>query len=100
MDTQITTTRQRVWVTTAEACTALGMSRETLRQLRLRGVLTPGKHYRSWGCTQGRGRCSGTWKTCRPPSRAGAAGICSTENHKLDVGSSLYGRSGTAQGVP
>ena len=44
MDTQITTTRQRVWVTTAEACTALGMSRETLRQLRLRGVLTPGKH--------------------------------------------------------
>ena len=31
------------------------MSRETLRQLRLRGVLTPGKHYRRWGCTQGRG---------------------------------------------
>ena len=30
------------------------MSRETLRQLRLRGVLTPGKHYRCWGCTQGR----------------------------------------------
>ena len=24
------------------------------RQLRLRGVLTPGKHYRRWGCTQGR----------------------------------------------
>jgi hypothetical protein len=50
-----TSGRQRVWVTTAEACTALGMSRETLRQLRLRGVLTPGKHYRRWGCTQGRG---------------------------------------------
>ena len=50
-----TTGRHRVWVTTAEACTALGMSRETLRQLRLRGVLTPGKHYRRWGCTQGRG---------------------------------------------
>jgi len=47
--------RHRVWVTTAEACAALGMSRETLRQLRLRGVLTPGKHYRRWGCTQGRG---------------------------------------------
>jgi hypothetical protein len=31
------------------------MGRETLRQLRLRGVLTPGKHYRRWGCTQGRG---------------------------------------------
>lgn len=30
------------------------MSRETLRQLRLRGVLTPGKHYRRWGCTQAR----------------------------------------------
>ncbi|MEA5424696.1 helix-turn-helix domain-containing protein [Synechococcus sp. CCY9202] len=50
-----TSGRQRVWVTTAEACRALGMSRETLRQLRLRGVLTPGKHYRRWGCTQGRG---------------------------------------------
>jgi hypothetical protein len=43
------------WVTTTEACAALGMGRETLRQLRLRGVLTPGKHYRRWGCTQGRG---------------------------------------------
>ena len=34
--------RHRAWVTTAEACAALGMSRETLRQLRLRGVLIPG----------------------------------------------------------
>ena len=51
METATTPTRQRVWVTTAEACTALGMSRETLRQLRLRGVLTPGKHYRRWGRT-------------------------------------------------
>lgn len=34
------------------ACIALGMSRETLRWLRLRGVLTPCKHYRCWGCTQ------------------------------------------------
>ena len=41
-------------MTTAEACAALEMSRETLRQLRLRGV-TPGKHYRRWGCTQGQG---------------------------------------------
>jgi hypothetical protein len=31
------------------------MSRETLRRLRLRGVLSPVKHYRRWGCTQGRG---------------------------------------------
>jgi hypothetical protein len=44
METKVSTTRQRVWVTTADACAALGMSRETLRQLRLRGVLTPGKH--------------------------------------------------------
>ena len=44
MDTPTTSSRQRVWVTTAEACAALGMSRETLRQLRLRGVLPPGKH--------------------------------------------------------
>ena len=46
--------RHRVWVTTAEACTALGMSRETLRSRSWRRVLTPGKHYRRWGCTQGR----------------------------------------------
>jgi hypothetical protein len=41
MDSQTTTStpgRQRVWVSTAEACEVLGMSRETLRQLRLRGV--------------------------------------------------------------
>jgi hypothetical protein len=51
MDTTITTTpnRQRVWLTTAEACAALGMSRETLRQLRLRGVLQPGKQAASHG---------------------------------------------------
>jgi hypothetical protein len=51
----------------------LGMSRETLRQLRLRGV---------------------------HPGPAGAGGICSTENHKPDVESCLYGWPGTAQGVP
>jgi hypothetical protein len=33
--------RQRVWITTAQACRC--------------GVLVPGKHYRRWGCTQGRG---------------------------------------------
>ena len=33
----------------------LGISRETLRQLRLQGVLQPGKHFRRWGCTQGKG---------------------------------------------
>ena len=38
-----------------KACAALGVSRETLRQLRLRGLLQPGKHDRRWGCTQGRG---------------------------------------------
>jgi len=56
MDTTITMpNRQRVWVTTAEACAALGMSRETLRQLRLHpGSRAPavasrergGHHYR------------------------------------------------------
>ena len=56
MDTISTTsTRQRAWISTADACTALGMSRETLRRLRMRGILQPGKHYRRWGCTQGRG---------------------------------------------
>lgn len=47
--------RQRVWITTAETCEVLGISRETLRKLRLRGVLQPGKHFRRWGCTEGRG---------------------------------------------
>jgi hypothetical protein len=37
MDTPTTSSHQRVWVTTTKACAALGMSRETLRQLRLRG---------------------------------------------------------------
>ena len=55
METATTPTRQRVWVTTAEACAALGMSRETLRQLGLRGVHTQVKHYRRWGCTQSKG---------------------------------------------
>ncbi len=39
----------------AEACELLGISRETLRRLRLRGVFQPGKHFRRWGCTQSRG---------------------------------------------
>jgi hypothetical protein len=39
----------------SEVCEWLGISRETLRQLRLRGVLQPGKHFRRWGCTQGKG---------------------------------------------
>ena len=47
--------KERIWVTTAKACEILGMSRETLRQLRLRGILLPGKHFRRWGCTEGKG---------------------------------------------
>ena len=52
------TGRHRAWFTTAEVCEWLGISRETLRQLRLRGVLQPGKHFRRWGCTQGKGPLS------------------------------------------
>ena len=55
METQVMATRQRVWISTADACALLGISRETLRQLRLRGVLQPGKHFRRWGCTEGNG---------------------------------------------
>ena len=55
MNNAACTTRQRAWITTAEVCEWLGISRETLRQLRLRGVLQPGKHFRRWGCTQGKG---------------------------------------------
>lgn len=47
--------RQRVWLTTSEICELFGISRETLRRMRLRGVLQPGKHFRRWGCTQGKG---------------------------------------------
>ena len=49
------TRRQRAWLSTADVCEWLGISRETLRQLRLRGVLQPGRHFRRWGCTQGKG---------------------------------------------
>ena len=55
MEHSPSTDRQRVWLTTAQTCEMLGMTRQTLRQLRLRGVLRPGKHFRRWGCTQGRG---------------------------------------------
>jgi hypothetical protein len=55
MDTAPKPTRQRAWVTTAEACAALGMSRETLRQLRLRGVLTPGQALPPLGLHPGQG---------------------------------------------
>ncbi len=47
--------RMRAWLSTADVCEWLGISRETLRQLRHRGVLQPGKHFRRWGCTHGRG---------------------------------------------
>ena len=46
--------RTRVWLSTAETCDVLGISRETLRRLRLRGVFQPGEHFRRWGCTQSR----------------------------------------------
>jgi hypothetical protein len=55
MDAPTTTSRQRAWIPTAEVCDCLGISRETLRRLRLRGVLQPGKHFRRWGCTKGKG---------------------------------------------
>lgn len=47
--------RARVWLSTTETCEWLGISRETLRRLRLRGVFQPGKHFRRWGCTQSKG---------------------------------------------
>jgi hypothetical protein len=85
MDKPTTSHRQRVWVTTAEACSALGMSRETLRQLRLRGVLTPGKHYRRWDCTQS-----------RPP--AVAPGERGDHDHRLESAApvEISGRNGRA----
>lgn len=46
---------RRAWLSTADTCALLGLSRETLRRLRQRGILLPGKHFRRWGCTQGKG---------------------------------------------
>ena len=44
-----------MWISTAKACEQLGVSRETLRKLRHRGVLKPGRDFRRWGCTEDRG---------------------------------------------
>jgi hypothetical protein len=49
------TTPGRVWITTAQACELLGVSRESLRRLRLRGILKPGRDFRRWGCTDSKG---------------------------------------------
>jgi hypothetical protein len=49
------TTPGRVWITTAQACALLGVSRESLRRLRLRGILKPGRDFRRWGCTDSKG---------------------------------------------
>lgn len=45
----------RTWISTKELLARVNTSRETLRQLRLRGVLRPGRDYRRWGCTNGKG---------------------------------------------
>jgi hypothetical protein len=98
--TPLTSARQRVWVSTAEACEVLGMSRETLRQLRLRGVLQPGKHDRCWGAPRDGDRCNGTSRTWRPPSPVGAGGISGAEPLKLDVKSCIYNRPTSAELAP
>lgn len=56
MESAASSGRQRIWIITAEACEVLGISRETIRQLRLRGVLQPRKDFRRWCCTKGKGR--------------------------------------------
>lgn len=38
------------WVTTAQAAKHLGISRETMRKLRHRGVFKPGRDFRRWSC--------------------------------------------------
>lgn len=43
-------TTQSQWVTTAQASQHLGISRETMRKLRHRGVFKPGQHFRRWSC--------------------------------------------------
>jgi hypothetical protein len=43
------------WIPTDALLARLGVHRETLRRLRLRGILTPGKHFRRPGCCTDRG---------------------------------------------
>ena len=45
----------RVWLTTAQTCEMLGMTRETLRQLRLRGVAPAGQALPTLGLHPGQG---------------------------------------------
>lgn len=44
--------RRSPWITTAEAAAQLGTTRETLRRLRKRGILKPGRDFRRWGCSE------------------------------------------------
>ena len=46
----MTTTAPSQWITTAEAARRLGISRETMRKLRHRGVFKPGRDFRRWSC--------------------------------------------------
>ena len=46
----MTTTTASPWITTAEAARRLGISRETMRKLRHRGVFKPGRDFRRWSC--------------------------------------------------
>lgn len=46
----MTTTALSQWITTAEAAKRLGISRETMRKLRHRGVFKPGRDFRRWSC--------------------------------------------------
>lgn len=57
------------------------MSRDTLRQLRLRGVLTPGKHYRRWGCTQGWDPLHWHLENVEATITGGAGEFCTLEIH-------------------
>jgi len=46
----MTTTTPSPWITTAQAAERLGISRETMRKLRHRGIFKPGRDFRRWSC--------------------------------------------------
>ena len=46
----MTTTAVSPWITTAQAAAQLGITRETMRKLRHRGVFKPGRDFRRWSC--------------------------------------------------
>lgn len=85
MENAASSGRQRVWITTAEACDVLGISRETLRQLRLRGCCNQASISAAGAAPKARDPCSGMERTWKPLSRDGVAGTLGVETEENEL---------------